>query len=155
LKPDLDQKVKIIHNSIAVARLLGIIQPRLALLAAVETVMSGMPVSLEDAIISKMADRGQIKDAFIDGPLSLDGALIREVAESKGIKGPVAGQADILIVDKIEVGNAIYKALVVFGDSLAAGIVAGARRPIIITSRSDQLRSKIVSIYLSILACQR
>jgi phosphate butyryltransferase len=152
LKPDLNQKVKIIENVIRVARLFGITQPRVALLAAVETVDSGMPSSLEDAIIAKMADRGQIKNAFIDGPLSLDAALNPEAADGKSIFGPVAGRADALIVDKIEVGNAIYKALIIFGDTLAAGLVMGAKFPIIITSRSDDLRNKILSVCLGVLA---
>ena len=150
LRPDLNQKVKIIENVIRTARLFGINQPRIALLAAVETVDSGMPTSLEDAIIAKMADRGQIKNAFIDGPLSLDAALNPEAADGKSISGPVAGRADALIVDKIEVGNAIYKALVMFGQTLAAGLVLGAKCPIIITSRSDDVHSKIVSVYLGV-----
>ena len=150
LRPDLNQKVKIIENVIRTARLFGISQPRIALLAAVETVDAGMPTSMEDAIIAKMADRGQIKNAFIDGPLSLDAALNPEAADGKSVHGPVAGRADALIVDKIEVGNAIYKALVMFGQTLAAGLVLGARFPIIITSRSDDVHSKIASVYLGV-----
>jgi phosphate butyryltransferase len=151
LKPDLNQKVKIIQNSVLAAQAFGIAQPRVGLLAAVETVDSGMPTSLEDAILAKMADRGQIKNALIDGPLSIDVALVPEVAESKGVHGPVAGRADVLIVDKIEVGNAIYKAMIVFGQSLAAGVLMGASRPIIITSRSDTPRNKILSICAALL----
>ncbi len=151
IRPDLNKKVKIIQNAIEIAAVLGLERPRVALLAAVETVLSGMPTSLEDAIISKMADRGQIQNAVIDGPLSIDVALEPDVAKAKGVVSPVAGAADVLIVDKIELGNAVYKALLIFGRSLAAGILHGGKVPVVITSRSDDLQNKILSICLSVL----
>jgi len=152
LRPDLNQKVLVIQNAVGVARCLGLAKPRVALLSAVETVSAGMPSSLDDAVLAKMAERGQIKNAVIDGPLSIDTALLPDVARAKDVSGPVAGQADVLIVHQIEVGNAIYKAMVVFGQSTAAGIIVGARFPIVVTSRSDSPASKICSIYLGLMA---
>lgn len=151
IRPVLEQKLKIIENAVRVAHRLRISRPRVALLAAVETVTADMPASMEDAVIAKMAERGQIKNAEIDGPLSLDGALSLEAAAGKGIGGTVAGRADILIADRIEAGNAIYKALAVFGNSLAAGLLEGAVCPVVITSRSDSRESKLASWNLALM----
>lgn len=155
IAPDLGQKMKIIENAIEVARTLGVEKPRVALLAAVETVYATMPVTMEEAVISKMAERGQIEGAWVDGPLSLDVAMREHAARQKGVGGEVAGRADILIVSKIEVGNGIYKALVLFAGARAAGIVVGGHCPMVITSRSDTVENKIDAIALGcLLRCE-
>ena len=149
--PDLGQKIGIIENAIAVARALGNERPRVALLAAVETVYPTMPVTMEEAVISKMSERGQIKGAWIDGPLSLDVAVSEHAAQQKGVGGDVAGRADILIVSQIEVGNGMYKALVSFAGARAVGLVVGGRYPIVVTSRSDTVGNKIDAIAVACL----
>jgi phosphate butyryltransferase len=107
------------------------------------------------AVISKMADRGQIRNALVDGPLSLDVALSPDAAREKGVTGEVAGKADILVVNKIEVGNTLCKSIFIFGHAQSAGLVIGARQPIILTSRSESADAKINSIVLATLLAQR
>ena len=112
IEPDLKAKIEIVQNSVALAHALGLEKPKVAMLAAIEVVNPDMSTAVDDAIISKMGDRGQIKGALIDGPLALDNAVSEEAARIKGIVSPVAGHADILIVDNIDVGNVFYKTLV-------------------------------------------
>jgi len=150
IAPTLDQKVRIVNQTIDVALALGIDKPKVALLAAVETVLSYLPINLEEAAIAKMGERGQIGRAIIDGPLAFDVAVSEESAAIKKISSPVAGKADILIVPHIEAGNSIYQALVVFARAKAAGVVIGARFPIVITARTDSHVNRVNSIHLAI-----
>ncbi len=149
IAPDLEKKIEIINNAVEVARILGIEKPGVAPLAAVEKVNPAMPVTIEAAILSKMAERGQIKNAVIDGPLALDNALSLEAAAHKGIDSPVAGKADILLVPDIEAGNILYKALVFYAGLPSASIVFGAKVPLVITSRADASEVKYNSIALA------
>lgn len=149
IAPNLEEKVEIINNAVEVARALGFEKPRVAPLAAVEKVNPAMPATLDAAILSKMADRGQIKNAIIDGPLALDNAISIEAARHKGIDSPVAGRADILLVPDIEAGNILYKSLVFYSGLKAASLVYGARVPLVITSRADRVETKLNSIALA------
>ncbi|MFH1862791.1 MAG: phosphate acyltransferase [bacterium] len=155
IDPNLEVIPDMIANAVQVAKVLGIEQPRVALLAAVETVYTNMPVAMGGAVIAKMADRGQIKDAIVDGPLSLDVALFPEVALEKKVKGEVAGKADILVTNKIEVGNALCKSLFIFGQARSAGLVIGAKQPIVLTSRAESVDAKVNSIALATLLVKR
>lgn len=151
IAPDFQEKVEIIKNSLKVAKALKIEKPRVAVLAAVEKVNTKMQATLDAAGISKMAERGQIKGALVDGPLALDNAVSQWAAEHKGIKSHVAGKADILVVPNIETGNVLYKSLAFFAKARSAGIVAGAKAPVVVTSRADSWETKINSIALGLL----
>ena len=137
IAPDTDQKRDICQNAIGFARALGIELPKVAVLAAVEMVHTKMPASLDGAILAKMADRGQIVGGIVDGPLDLDAAVDADAARIKHISSPVAGLADVLIVPNIEAGNMVYKNLAFMADAQMAGLVVGARVPVILTSRAD------------------
>ncbi|WP_372590370.1 bifunctional enoyl-CoA hydratase/phosphate acetyltransferase [Fervidobacterium pennivorans subsp. carthaginiensis] len=150
IRPTLEQKVQIIENAVAVARKLGYEMPKVALIAAVETVNPDMPETMEAAIIAKMNERGQIKNCKIDGPLGIDNALSVYAAEVKGVKGDVAGHADILVVPDIHSGNFLGKSAVYFANGRIAGIIAGAKAPVIVISRADTSESKFASIALAI-----
>ena len=152
ITPDLGQKVQIIENALQVARALGNKKPYVAMLAAVETVTSAMRATEEAAIISKMAERGQIKGCFIDGPLALDNAVSPVAAAHKGITGEVAGRADLLIAPAIEAGNVLYKSLSYFANAKLGGIVVGAAAPVVMTSRADSPQAKLNSIALALVA---
>lgn len=152
IAPDLEKKAGIIANAAEVAHKLGLDKPRVAPLAAVENVNPDMPVTLEAAALSKMADRGQIKGVVVDGPLALDNAVDEKAARHKGIDSPVAGKADILLMPDIEAGNIFYKAMLYLGGYRAASIVVGARVPVVLTSRADDARTKLVSIALGKMA---
>jgi phosphotransacetylase/acyl dehydratase len=152
--PDLEAKRDIVQNAIDLARALGIEQPRVAILAAVETVNVHMQSTLDAAALCKMADRGQIHGGLVDGPLAFDNAINMQAARDKGIVSPVAGQADILIAPDLEAGNMMAKQLQYLADSQAAGIVLGARVPIILTSRADGPASRVASCALAVLMCQ-
>ena len=145
IAPDLDAKRDILQNAIDLARALGIEEVRVAILSAVETVTSKIPSTLEAAALCKMADRGQITGALVDGPLALDNAISPEAARIKGIKSPVAGRANILLVPDLEAGNMLAKNLSFLANADAAGIVLGARVPIILTSRADNVRTRMAS----------
>jgi phosphate butyryltransferase len=146
IAPTLEQKATVVQNAIELAHGLGIVEPKVALLAAVELVNPAMPATLDAASLTKMADRGQIKGGLVDGPLALDNAVNMEAAKHKKISSPVAGQADILIVPDIEAGNILSKSLVYFANSTLAGVVMGAAKPIVLTSRADTPLSKMLSI---------
>jgi phosphate butyryltransferase len=135
--PGIDQKLSIIQNAVEVAGLLGVEMPKVALLAAVEVIYTAMPVTMEAAIISKMADKKQIKNCRIDGPLSMDVAVVPEIARQKRVVSEVAGDADILIAPDIETGNGIYKAMSMFARAKTAGIIVGGKIPITLSSRCD------------------
>jgi phosphate butyryltransferase len=149
--PDLEQKVQIVQNAIHVAHSLGISRPRVAVLAATEVVNPKIPTTLDAANLSKMADRGQIKGGLVDGPLALDNAISPESAQIKGIKSEVAGYADILIAPDIEAGNVLAKAITYFAQGEMAGVVVGARCPLILPSRSDTREAKLVSLALGVI----
>ncbi len=152
IKPTLEQKVQIIQNAVELAHKLGYEKPRVALIAAVEVVNPDMPETMEAAIIAKMADRGQIKGAIVDGPFGVDNAMSELAAKIKGVKGEVAGKADILVVPDIHSGNFLGKSFVYVGGGTIAGVVVGAKAPIVIVSRADTARSKLMSIALAIAA---
>jgi phosphate butyryltransferase len=149
--PDLEQKVAIVQNAIFVAHRLGIVLPRVAVLAATEVVNPKIPTTLDAANLSKMADRGQIRGGLVDGPLALDNAISPESARIKGIKSEVAGYADILITPDIEAGNVLAKAITYFAQGKMAGVVVGARSPLILPSRSDSREVKLVSLALGVM----
>ena len=143
--PDLTTKIDIVQNAIELHLGLGLGEPRVAILSAVETVNPKMPTTLDAAALCKMADRGQIKGGVLDGPLAFDNAISPEAAKIKGIDSPVAGRAQILVVPDLEAGNMLAKNLSFLANADAAGIVLGARVPIILTSRADEVRTKIAS----------
>jgi phosphate acetyltransferase len=145
IQPTLRDKVDIVQNAIDLAHVLGIVLPRVAILSAVETVNPGMPSTLEAAALCKMADRGQITGGLIDGPLAFDNAISLEAAKAKAIVSDVAGRADILVVPDIESGNMLAKQLQYLAGADSAGIVLGARVPIVLTSRADNIRSRLAS----------
>jgi phosphotransacetylase len=151
IAPDTDQKRDICQNAIGFARALGIDLPRVALLAAVEMVRTKMPATLDGAILAKMADRRQIVGAIVDGPLDLDAAVDAEAARIKHISSPVAGLADVLIVPNIEAGNMVYKNLAFMADAQTAGLVVGARVPVILTSRADTPSARLFSAAAAVL----
>ncbi len=149
--PDLEQKVQIVQNAIFVAHAMNISLPRVAVLAATEVVNPKIPTTLDAANLSKMADRGQIQGGLVDGPLALDNAISPESARIKGIKSEVAGHADILIAPDIEAGNVLAKAITYFAQGKMAGVVVGARCPLILPSRSDTREAKLVSLALGVM----
>lgn len=152
IAPTLEEKADICSNAITLWRcLFGFDKkPKVALLSAVETVTTRMPSTLDAAALSKMAERGQITDAIVDGPLAFDNAISKQAAEEKGIVSPVAGDADILVVPNIETGNALAKQLTFLSHAEAAGIVLGARVPVILTSRADSVRTRLLSCVVAL-----
>jgi phosphate acetyltransferase len=154
IAPDTDQKRDICQNAIGFARALGIAIPKVAVLAAIETVNTKMPATVDGAILAKMADRGQIVGGIVDGPLDLDAAVDAEAAKVKHIVSPVAGSADILIAPNIEAGNMIYKDLAFMANSQGAGLVVGAKVPVILTSRADSAADRRFSAAAAVLYAQ-
>jgi phosphotransacetylase len=152
IAPTLDDKADICRNAIDLAMALGVRQPKVAILAAVETVTSRMPSTLDAAALCKMADRGQITGGILDGPLAFDNAISREAAQAKGIRSEVAGDPDILLVPDLEAGNMLAKQLTFLANADSAGLVLGARVPIVLTSRADSVRSRIASCAVAVLA---
>ena len=155
IRPDLDDKRDIIQNAVDLMRILGLEKPLVAVLAAVETVNSKMPATLDAAALTVMSMRGQITGAIVDGPLAFDNAINLKAAEIKGIVSPVAGKADILLVPDLEAGNMLAKQLMYFADAGAAGLVLGARVPIILTSRSDKVSVRLASAALAKIMVER
>jgi phosphate acetyltransferase len=150
--PDLDAKRDIVQNAIDLFVEIGLgSHPRVALLSAVETVTTKIPSTIEAAALCKMADRGQITGGILDGPLAFDNAVDPEAAEIKGIKSPVAGRAQILVVPDLEAGNMLAKNLTFLSKADAAGIVLGARVPIVLTSRADSVRARLASCAIAVL----
>ena len=143
--PTLEDKVDIVQNAIDLAQALLIQKPKVAILSAVETVTSKIPSTIDAAALCKMSDRGQITGGILEGPLALDNAISREAATIKAINSPVAGDADILLVPDLEAGNMLAKELSFLANADAAGIVLGARVPIILTSRADNVRTRMAS----------
>lgn len=146
--PDLMAKKQIIENAVEVMHAIGVPTPNVVPLAAIELINPDMEATVHAAALSKMAERGQIKGCVIDGPLGFDNAISEEAAKHKGIKSPVAGKADILLVPNIETGNVLYKSLAYFSSMQAALIVVGAKAPVVVTSRADSFMTKYYSIAL-------
>jgi phosphotransacetylase/acyl dehydratase len=151
IAPDLDAKADIVRNAIDLARIVGVHEPRVAILAAVETINPRMPATLDAAALCKMADRGQITGGILDGPLAMDNAISMTAARIKGIVSPVAGQADVLVVPDLESGNMMAKQFEFLGGAASAGIVLGARVPIVLTSRADSGETRIASCAVAVL----
>jgi phosphotransacetylase len=152
IAPTLEDKADICQNAIELGHSLGVAQPKLAILAAVETVTSKMPATIDAAALCKMADRGQITGALLDGPLAFDNAISKEAAQIKGITSEVAGDPDILLAPDLEAANILAKLLTFLANSDSAGLVLGAKVPIILTSRADSVRSRIASCAVAVLA---
>jgi len=153
--PTLEEKVDIVQNAIDLAHALGIEEPRVAILSAMETVNPKLASTIEAAALCKMLDRGQIKGGLLDGPLALDNAIDPEAARIKGITGKVAGHADILVVPDLEAGNMLAKSLSFLAGADAAGVVLGARVPIMLTSRADSVRTRLASAAVAALVAHR
>lgn len=151
IAPTLEDKRDICQNAIDLAHSLGRPMPKVAILSAVETVTTKIPSTIEAAALCKMADRGQITGALLDGPLAMDNAINLEAAKTKGIASPVAGDADILVAPDLEAGNILAKLLTFLANADAAGLVLGARVPIILTSRADNLRTRMASCGVALL----
>ncbi|MBR0576961.1 phosphate butyryltransferase [Proteiniclasticum sp. BAD-10] len=149
--PALKEKQGILSNAVAFVQSLDIPVPKVAVICAVEVVNDAMPATIDAAMLAKMNDRGQIKGCLVDGPLALDNALSVEAAEHKGIKSPVAGYADILLMPNIEAGNVLYKALTYTTASKSGGVLLGAKAPVVVTSRADHFESKVNSIAMAVL----
>ncbi len=152
--PDLKEKVAITNYVVGVAQALGIARPKVALIAASEQVLPKVQATLDAAIIAKMAERGQIKGAFVDGPMALDVAVDAESAATKGIAGDVAGDADCLVFPNIDAGNVFYKTSSKLAGCELAAMVAGAKAPCILSSRGDSVRTKLYSITLAALTAK-
>ncbi len=152
IAPDLQTKVDITQNAIDLAHALGMPEPKVGILSAVETVVPAIPSTLDAAVLSKMADRGQIKGGLVDGPLAIDNAVDVEAARTKGIRSLVAGRADVLICPNLEAGNMLAKELIYIAHANAAGLCMGAKVPIMLTSRADDARARIISCALAVLS---
>ncbi|MEP9349223.1 bifunctional enoyl-CoA hydratase/phosphate acetyltransferase [Xanthobacter sp. KR7-225] len=152
ITPGLSEKADIIRNAVELAHRLHIPDPKVAILAPVETVNPDLPATIDAAALCKMADRGQIPGAIIDGPLGFDNAVSLTAATTKGIVSHVAGEPDILVVPDLNSGNSLYKSFVYLGGAACAGLVLGTKVPIILTSRSDSLQARVVSCALAALS---
>jgi phosphate acetyltransferase len=149
--PGVEEKVDIVQNAITLARVLGLDQPKVAILSAVETVSPKIKSTLDAAVLCKMADRGQITGGILDGPLAFDNAVSADAAKIKGIVSPVAGRADIFVVPDLEAGNMLAKQLEYLAGARLAGIVLGARVPIVLTSRADKAPARLASCAIALL----
>ena len=155
IAPTLEDKRDIIQNAIDLAQALGIALPKVAILSAVETINPKIPSTVEAGALCKMADRGQITGGLLDGPLALDNAISPEAVKIKGIRSPVAGHADILVVPDLEAGNMLAKNLTFLANADAAGVVLGARVPIVLTSRADSVMTRMASSAVAALYAHR
>jgi phosphate butyryltransferase len=152
--PNLAEKRDIVQNAIDLAHIIGIAEPRVAILSAVEEVSARLPSTLDAAALCKMADRGQITGGLLDGPLALDNAISEAAATQKGIVSAVAGRADILVVPDLEAGNMLAKQFTFLSGAEAAGVVLGASAPIILSSRADSAGTRLASCALAVLVCR-
>ena len=155
IAPSLEDKADIVRNAIDLAHVIGVPEPKVAILAAVETVNPRMRSTLDAAALCKMADRGQITGGLVDGPLAFDNAVSPEAAQVKGIRSAVGGQADVLVVPDLESGNMLAKQLEFLGGAESAGIVMGARVPIVLTSRSDSRTTRLASCAIALMLAER
>jgi phosphate butyryltransferase len=149
--PDVYQKLEIINNVVAVARLFGVVEPKVAILAASETVHPKIPASIDALALSKMAEQGWVEGAVVDGPLGLELAISPQAAVLEGSDSPIAGRADVLIVPNVEAGNIVAKGLLYFAHARMAGLVVGAKVPIIISSRADSAETRYLSLAMAVL----
>ena len=149
IAPTLKEKKTILENAVDFMHSLGVEKPRVAPICAVEVVNEAMPATLDAAMLSKMCDRGQIKGCIVDGPLALDNAISEEAAKHKGIKGEVAGRADIFLMPNIDAGNVLYKAFICTTDCKSGAILLGAKAPVVLTSRADSFEAKVNSMALA------
>lgn len=152
--PDLARKADIVRNQVIMHQALGVARPKVAALAAVETVNPDMVATVEARALQEMAERGELGNCDLQGPLALDLAVSKESGETKGVTGPVVGDADILLVPDIEAGNMLYKGLVYFAKARPAGIIMGAKCPVVLLSRADSADAKLMSIALSVLTAE-
>jgi phosphotransacetylase len=155
IAPDLTAKRDIVQNAIDLAHVLGIEAPRVAILSAVETLNPEIASTIDAAALCKMAERKQITGGILDGPLAFDNAISEEAAKAKGIESPVAGHADILVVPDLESGNMLAKQLEYLGEAQLAGLVLGARVPIVLTSRADNPPTRMASCAVALLFARR
>ena len=155
ISPDLSTKMHIVQNAVDIARLLGVEEPKVAALSAVEVVNPAIPSTIDAACLAKMADRGQIEGAIVDGPLAFDNAISAESAQVKGISSPVSGDVDILVVPDLVSGNILGKDLEYLAGAQMAGFVVGTKAPIILTSRSDPPRARLISCAVAALVSHR
>jgi len=151
ISPDLKQKSQIIQNAIYYAHSMGIEKPKVAVVAALELVNPDMPATIDAACLAKMSERGQIIGGIVDGPLGFDNAISKEAAKYKGVESPVSGEVDIVVVPNIESGNIFAKGLVYLANAVPAGLLLGAKAPVVLVSRSDSAQSKLYSIALGVL----
>jgi phosphate acetyltransferase len=150
IAPDLEAKADIVQNAIDLATALGVQQPKVGILSAVETVTTKIPSTLDAAALCKMADRGQIKGGLLDGPLAFDNAISKAAAKTKGIASAVAGDVDILLAPDLEAGNMLAKQLSFLANADSAGLVLGARVPVVLTSRADSVRARLASVAVAV-----
>jgi len=151
ISPDLKQKAQIIQNAIYYAHSMGIEKPKVAAIAALELVNPDMPATIDAACLAKMSERGQIVGGIVDGPLGFDNAICKDAAEHKGVESPVSGEVDIVLVPNIEAGNIFAKGLVYLAEAVPAGLLLGAKAPVVLVSRSYTAQSKLYSIALGVL----
>ena len=149
IAPDINEKISIVNNAVFVARKFGYECPKVAMITALETVNPTMQETMDAAVLSKMNDRGQIKNCIIDGPFALDNAISKTSAEHKGVSGPVAGNADILVVSDIRMGNVLHKAITYYAKKRVSSVIIGTKKPLVMTSRSDSVEDKLMSIAAS------
>jgi phosphate butyryltransferase len=153
INPEIAKKAAITQNAVDLARKLGVEQPKVAALSSVETINPNIPSTVHAACLSKMAERGQIKGAIVDGPLAFDNAISAEAAQDKGIVSPVSGDVDVVVVPDLDAGNILSKNLEYLASAKVAGIVMGAAAPVVLTSRSDPPRARVYSLALAGLLC--
>jgi phosphate acetyltransferase len=149
INPEIPQKAAITQNAVDLARKLGVDLPKVAALSSVETINANIPSTIHAACLSKMAERGQIRHAIVDGPLAFDNAISAEAAEQKGIKSPVSGDVDVVVVPDLDAGNILSKNLEYLASAKVAGVVMGATVPVVLTSRSDPPRARVFSLALA------
>jgi len=149
--PDVYQKLEIIKNAVAVARLFGLAEPKVAILAASDTVHPKVPASIDALALSRMADQGWVEGALVDGPLGLELAISPQAAVVEESQSPIAGMADILIVPNVEAGNIVAKGLLYFARARMAGLVVGAKVPVVISSRADSAETRYLSLAMAAL----
>jgi phosphotransacetylase len=155
IEPTLEHKVDIVQNAIDFAQLMGVAEPKVALLAGIDTVTPRMRATLDAAALCKMADRGQITGGVLDGPLGVDNALSLAAARTAHLRSAVAGQADVLIAPDLEAGNMLAKQLEHLSDAISAGVVLGARVPVVLANRNDSIESRVASLVLGLLVAHR
>jgi len=155
IEPSLEEKIEIVQNAIDFAHLMGIAEPKVAILAGIDTVTPKMRATLDAAALCKMADRGQITGGILDGPLGIDNAISLVAARNAELKSAVAGQADVLIAPDLEAGNMLAKQLEHLSDAISGGVVLGGRVPIVLANRNDPIESRVASLVLALLAASK